>query len=157
MRTPVLLLAIASVALGDGGMVLLHREAAPFVVTVFASPTPPRAGMIDLSVLLQTNETLDPVLDADVQFALENGESKIQAQATHDQAQNKMLYAASVRLDHSGEWRYSVIVRNAIAVDGVIAVSPEEPRLAAYAGYLALPFVCLAIFALHQRLSLRKK
>jgi hypothetical protein len=157
MRIPILLLAFAPVLLADGGMVLLHREAAPFVVTVFASPTPPRAGMIDLSVLLQTSETLDPVLDAEVQLVLENGGSNIRAIATHDQTQNKMLFAASVHLDHPGDWRYSVIVKNAITVDGIIAVSPEQPRLAAYAGYLALPFVCLAIFALHQWLSLSRR
>ena len=37
----------------DGGTVLLHKESPPFVVTVFASPNPPRAGACDISVLVQ--------------------------------------------------------------------------------------------------------
>lgn len=153
MRPLALLLIASGLLPADGGIVLLHREAGPYAVTVFASPSPPRTGTIDMSVLVQTSETLDPVLDAAVPIVLTNGSSEIRALATHAQAQNKMLYAASVLLDRPGDWRYKVTI-NGISVAGVIAVAPQMPKAAAYAGYLALPFFCLAILALHQWLSL---
>lgn len=158
-----LLLAASARLLADGGLVLLHQQSPPFVITVFESPTPPRAGAIDLSVLLQASETLEPVLDAEVQIELAKDGSHLQVRATRDQAQNKLLYAASVDLDDPGAWRYSVSVRTAggasrpITVSGNIAVAAEQPKLAAYGSYLALPFFCLAIFALHQWLRWRQR
>jgi hypothetical protein len=148
-----LLLATSARLLADGGMVLMHQQTPPFAITVFASPTPPRAGLLDLSVLLQSSETLEPVLDADVNIELTKNGSRVQARATRDHAQNKLLYAASVQLGDPGEWRYTVSVRTATApvtFTGVIAVATEQPKLAAYWSYLVLPFLCLAIFALHQ-------
>ena len=155
MRRLLLLFTAASLLMADGGVVLLHQEIPPLAITVFAAPVPPRAGIVDLSVLLQTVETLDSVLDADVQLTLTNGADRIQTRATHDQTQNKMLYAASVRLENPGDWRYTVAVRtprdgSPMSVSGVISVAAAEPKWTAYAAYLALPFICLAIFALHQ-------
>jgi hypothetical protein len=158
-----LLLATSARLLADGGMVLLHQQSPPFVITVFASPTPPRVGAIDLSVLLQASETLEPVLDAEVQIELSKSGSQIQVRATRDQTQNKLLYAASLHLDDPGAWRYTVSVRSAgrtskpITISGNIAVAAEQPKLAAFGSYLALPFLCLAIFALHQWLRWRKR
>lgn len=156
-----LLMASCARLLADGGMILVHQQSPPFVITIFASPTPPRVGEIDLSVLLQSSETLDPVLDAEVQIELAKHGAPIQVRATHDQAQNKLLYAASVPLEDPGMWRYTVSIQAAhitskpVAISGNLAVAPEQPKLASYGGYLALPFVCLAIFALHQGLRCR--
>lgn len=154
MRLPLLLLAAVSLLRADGGAVLLHQEAGPWIVTVFLSPAPPRAGSLDLSVLLQRTGSTDPVLDAPVQLRLTHGDSAILAPATHARAQNKMLYAATVPLDEPGDWRYSVTIGSqpSVTVSGSMAVAPREPKLEAYSGYLAFPFVCLAVFALHQRL-----
>jgi hypothetical protein len=158
-----LVLATATRLLADGGMVLLHQESAPFVVTVFGSPAPLRAGAVDLSVLLQSSETMEPILDGDVDFILTNGDSDIRVRATRAQAQNKLLYAASVHLDHAGEWNYRISVGGAqhasapVVIPGVIIVDAEQPKPAAYGTYLALPFVWLAIFALHQWLRSRKR
>jgi hypothetical protein len=156
MRAIVLRLAATALLFADGGIVLLHRNAPPYVVTVFASPNPPRAGMIDMSVLVRSGDTLDPVLDTDVQIALTNGSSQIHAHTTHEEAQNKMLYAASVPLDRAGDWHDTVAIHG-IQVEGVIAVAQPMPKPATYAGYLAFPFVCLSILALHQWLHLRRR
>jgi hypothetical protein len=158
MRTLTVFFATAYLLLADGGSVLLYRESPPFIVTVFASPTPARAGVIDLSVLLQATDTLDPVLDADVRFLLSNGADRIQARASHREAQNKMLYAASVLLDHPGRWQYTVSIAPArgslppAIATGTIAVAEGEPKLEAYRIYVAFPFACLAVYAVHQRL-----
>lgn len=148
----------APLLLADGGAVLLHQEAPPYVVTVFASPAPPQAGRIDVSVLLQSAETLEAVLDAPVTFEFVHGDARVQAVATHGAAQNKMLYAASVALEEPGEWRYSVRAGTAgLQVQGVLAVGAKSTKLETYWFYLALPFVFLAVFALHQYLKLRRR
>jgi hypothetical protein len=149
------LFLLAPLLLADGGSVLMRTEKPPYVVTVFASPTPPRVGAIDLSVLVQSGESLDPVLDADVRVRFSRNGSETQAVAIHDQAQNKLLYATTVDLPESGEWHYDVTIGGQrdtapIIVPGVIRVMPSQPGLSSYWIYLTLPFFCLLIFSLHQ-------
>jgi hypothetical protein len=152
-----LLLASSARLLADGGMVLLHKEGPPFAITVFVSPAPPRTGVVDLSILIQANETLDPVLDADVDLILTRNESEMHVRATRDQAQNKLLYAASVHLDDPGEWTFTASVRTPSLQDkaaGAIKLAAGQPeKIQAYRAYFALPFVWLALFAIHQRLA----
>jgi len=157
-----LLLATSTPVFADGGTVLMRTQSPPFIVTVFASPTPPRVGDTDLSVLVQSSETLEPVLDADVRFAFVSSRSQIQVRATRSQARNKLLYAASVQLNDPGKWHYSVSIGTVdstsrpVTVSGAVAVAPARPKLVAYWGYLMLPFLSLTILALHQRLRFRR-
>jgi hypothetical protein len=155
-----LFLAASTPVFADGGAILLHKQSPPFVVTVFGSPTPPRVGAIDLSILVQSSETLAPVLDADVRVDLVRNGSQEHVRAARSQARNKLLYATSVDLDDPGEWRYSVSIETAksepAVVSGSISVGAEQPKLAAYWPYLMLPFLSLAILALHQWLRFRK-
>jgi len=151
-------LAVATTPLfADGGTVLSRQESGSFVVTVFATPVPLRAGPIDLSVLVQRRDSLEPVLDANVSIRLD-GNSQIVAAATRSQAQNKLLYAASLNLPQPGAWMYTVSVNSpagqATMSRGFQADGPAPP-LAAYAFYLAIPPVFIAIFMLHQWLSRR--
>ncbi len=161
MRTLGLIIALIMTAAGlmaDGGTVLLHQEAEPYIVTVFASPSQVRAGgTVDLSVLVQIKETLEPALDVNVDVTLIHGSSRIQTRATREQTQNKLLSAVSVVLPQPGDWSYEISIRNA-RLTGTMTVAGPEPRLEAYAGYLAFPFICLAVLALHQwlRISGRK-
>ncbi|HWE49624.1 MAG TPA: hypothetical protein VG273_07545 [Bryobacteraceae bacterium] len=153
MRGAGVLLAcvFSSLLFADGGMVLQRAEKGPLAITVFATQAP-----LDLSVLVQNRETLEPVLDADVRVTLTHGESRVAIRATHDQAQNKLLYVASAKPNEPGEWRYAVSVGNA-EISGVVHVASEQPKLAAYWSYLALPFPLIAIFMLHQWLQSRPK
>ncbi len=141
----------------DGGVVLSRQESSPFVVTVFAAPVPLRSGPIDLTVLVQTRAALEPVLDANVSIRLD-GDSQIVAAATRSQAQNKLLYAAPLNLPQPGTWKYTVSVKSAAGqatISGSFQAAEPAPPLAAYAFYLAIPPVLIAIFVLHQWLSRR--
>ena len=141
----------------DGGAVLSRQESGPFVITVFAAPVPLRAGPLDLTVLVQTRDALEPVLDANVSIRLD-GDSQIVAAATRSQAQNKLLYAATLNLPHPGEWKYTVSVQSALgqaAISGGFQAGPPSPPLTSYWFYLAIPLVLIAIFVLHQWLSRR--
>jgi hypothetical protein len=158
--SPIALCAVALFAtslFADGGAVLSRQESGPFVITVFAMPVPLRAGPIDLTVLVQTRDSLEPILDANVSIRLA-GDSQLGAAATRSQAQNKLLYAAALQLPQPGEWKYTVAVRTAsgqAAISGAFQAGPPAPPLASYWFYVAIPLVAIAIFVLHQWLSRR--
>ena len=152
-------LAMSAPILADGGAVLLHEQRPPFVITVFGSPVPLHAGVVDLSVFVQSSETLEPMLDADVQIRLRSGRSEAQLRATRAESNNRLMYSASAHLDDPGKWDYSLSVKTgsqAVDLTGSFDVSPEPPKLVTYWPYLLLPFCALAVFALHQKLSLRR-
>ena len=154
-----LFLAMSAPLFADGGAVLLHGQHPPLVVTVFGSPVPVRAGAVDLTVFVQSSETLEPVLDADVLIRLRSSRSEVEIRATRAQSSNKLMYVASAHLDNRGKWDYSVTVKTAsqpAEFTGSFEVSSEPKKLALYWPYLALPFCALAVFALHQKLSLRR-
>ena len=129
-----------------------RQDAGPFVITVFAAPA-------ELSVLVQNRETLEPDLEATVSIRLQHGDSDVTVRATRKQAHNKLLRAAAVNLDDPGEWRDTVTVSRAgiqASVTGTLNVAPVKPKLASYWSYLAFPPVCIALFAVHQRLRVRQ-
>ncbi len=141
----------------DGGAVLSRQESGPFMITVFAAPVPLRAGPLDLTVLVQTRDALEPVLDANVSIRLDS-DSQIVAAATRSQAQNKLLYATTLNLPQPGTWKYTVSVRSAsgqAAISGGFQAGPPAPPLKSYWFYVAIPMVLIAIFVLHQWLSRR--
>jgi hypothetical protein len=176
LRLMYALAVLAAPLFGDGGAVLSRQESGPFVITVFA-PLPIRAGPVDVTVLVQTRSALEPVLDANVSILLD-GVTQI---ATRSQAQNKLLYAATLNLPHPGEWNYTVCVKSSaaqvvhatfsrvssipktnaaeaactVAISGSFQAAEPAPPLAAYTFYLAIPPVLIAIFILHQWLSRR--
>jgi hypothetical protein len=156
MRRALLFLAFAANLFADGGAVVLRRDSGPFLITVFASPGTPRVGMADFSVMLQDRESLAPVLDADVSLALDDAPP---IPLTHQFAQNKLLYAASVTLDRVGRSQLSLTVRRgdaAVSVGGEIEVAPALGAVA-YWRYLVFPPVAMTIFGIHQWLRSRRR
>jgi hypothetical protein len=143
----------------DGGAVQFEKSAGPFVVTVFTTPTPLRAGPVDISLMVQSRENHQPVLDcqAIVQLRKEGG-TNIRSAATHEAAQNKLLYAAQVNVPEPGLWELEVAIEHgddAINVAGEIAVAPANPVLLVYWRSLALPPLLISLFAVNQWLKRR--
>src|SRR5262245_52718855 len=84
----------------DGGAVRLREQAGAYQVTVFTSPTPLRAGPVDLSVLVQDAATKECVPEARVAVRLTargTGEA-LECPATSEAATNKLLQAAIFQL-----------------------------------------------------------
>ena len=157
-RAAVLLLALTPALLADGGAIQSRQEAGPFVVTVFTSPAPLRAGPVDMSVLVQNRDTSQTVLDAAVSLHLQRADSDIAIPATRARAQNKLLYAANVDLAEPGEWQYFVTVIHGdsrATVSGRMIAAPAATKLAAYWTYLAFPPLCIVLFGIHQWLGKR--
>ncbi|MGH8047579.1 MAG: hypothetical protein ACREKL_10055 [Chthoniobacterales bacterium] len=159
-------------ARGDGGAVLSQQNSGPYRVTLFGSPSPLRAGPADLSVMIQDAKTGDPVLDQSVTInvqAAANPKSEAwvppccsmktiagTVAATHENAQNKLLYAANVALPASGE--HDIIVKigdEGAPLESKVAVQPPSAPASSYWAWLAAPPLFIGVFALNQRLRRR--
>jgi hypothetical protein len=158
---PALVILAQATALADGGTVQLRREAGDLVVTVFTSPSPLSVGPVDISLLLQNRDGLEPVLDAKVSLTLRKDASSIEFQArpTREQARNKLLYAAPVMFSEPGNWQIAVTVaRNGTEASarGILEVATAPGKSASYAGYIAFPPVVIGLFMLRERLIRRR-
>lgn len=144
----------------DGGTVQFEKSAGPFVITVFTTPSPLRAGPVDLSLMIQSRDSQQPVLDCQVFVQLrKEGATSIRSAATHEAAQNKLLYAAPVKVPEPGLWELEAAIQHgddSINVAGEISVAPANPVLLVYWRSLALPPLFIALFAVNQWLKRRR-
>ena len=159
-----LLIAIAwfaglSRAHADGGVVQFEKSAGPFVITVFTMPSPLRAGPVDISLMIQSRDSQQPVLDCQALVQLrKEGAMSIRSEATHEAAQNKLLYAALVEVPESGLWELEAEIKHgdvSINVAGEINVASSAPVLLVYWRSLALPPLFISLFAVNQWLKRR--
>lgn len=164
MRAAVLLaaLACAAPAWADGGLVRISQPAGPFVVTVFSAPTPLRAGPIDLSVLVQDPDGDRTVLDAEVHVSMYQvgGSRHLHTSATHDQATNKLLYAALLDLPEPGAWEVKLYITRgsqSAELSFLVDADPPLPPWRAYWFYFVLPVVGIVVLTLHQWLVLHRQ
>jgi hypothetical protein len=152
----------ATAARGDGGTMLLHQDAGPFTITLFAAPLPLQAGAADLSVLVQDRRSgevlLDPVIDLTLVPEATNA-SHDTVRMTRGQASNRLLQAATVRFPSSGKWRLTLLVRrgNDVArLSTECTVEPDSSRTALVWFYILLPVGIILLFVLHQGLKFRQ-
>ena len=147
---------LAAPAHADGGTVQLSQTSGPFLVTVLTAPTPLRAGLIDVSVLVQDGDSRAPLLDAALAVTLRPVDASApsrEAPATHAAATNKLFYAALLDVPTAGRWTIDVSIAagtRATSVSCVVDVAPPLAPAARYWPYLILPFAAIALYALHQ-------
>jgi len=142
-------------ASADGGLVRLSAEAGPFRLTAFTSPTPLRAGPVDVSVLVQDAADGAPVLDAEVEvraMAASGGEAIVEA-ATRGGASNRLLRSALLRIPDAGRFTLEVLVtRRGVSARAAceIDVLPALSAPIAYWPYFALPPAAIVLFTLRR-------
>ena len=143
----------------DGGTVQFKKSAGPFSITVFTTPSPLRSGPVDISLMIQSSDN-QPLLDCVTEVQLrKEGEVSIRSEATHGAAQNKLFYAAQVRIPKSGVWDLDVTIRrgdDSARVSGAITVAASNPVLLVYWRSLAIPPILISLFALNQWLTRRR-
>jgi len=155
----------------------LRETRGPFSVTVFVSPEAINGGLTDVSVLVQSQRNGDVVLDADVSLSLNPADGVTTSEldpfcgpalqsangtphsrtvrATHEQASNKLLYAALLKLGALGNWPLQVNVSrgpDSARFDCVLPAATTSARLSGLWPYLAFPPIAIAAFALNQKL-----
>ncbi len=158
----VMLVCVTAAALyADGGTLQLRQASGPLVLSVFTAPATIRAGNVDFSVLVQKAAGLDPLLDANVEVRAENGAGIVVSKAaTHDNAQNKLLYATSLNLRTAGDWKFTVRVQDSASIEqvsGKLVAEAGEPRFLAHWPQWAFVPVLLLLFVFHQSLKVRQQ
>ena len=156
MQRWALLLALFTpgMARGDGGIVRASEPAGPYRVTVFTSPTPLRAGVVDISVLVQDsggNTVPDKRVRIQVMPAGQPG-SETTHEATREAATNKLYQAAALELT-PGMWQVRVDVsgeKGSGAVRFEMAVGEAPPAWREMAFWIALPLLPVLLFLLVQ-------
>jgi hypothetical protein len=157
------LLVSLSPVRADGGTVRLSEVAGNYRITVFTSPTPLRAGLIDVSVLVQDAKTSGFVPDARVTITMapleRPGETVVQP-ASHEAATNKTFQAAVVELPSAGWWNFVV------EIDGpsgraethlTIEAGEPWPGWVHFLPWILWPLIPIGLFAMHQWLVRRRK
>lgn len=144
----------ARVVRADGGVVLWQRTTGPFTATVFSAETPLRPGPADISVLLERAGGRRPVLDAQVFIELENETGvTVNAEATRNQARNKLLYCSLMNLPAAGRWKMKLNVSRGgerAEASGDLNVAEPRPMPLPYWELFSLPPTIMVLFLINQ-------
>ncbi len=152
---------LTSTVRADGGTVLWQRTTEPFTVTVFTAESPLRTGPTDISLVVESADESHRLVDAQVFITLENeAGTTVQAEATHRQARNKLLYCSLINLPEPGHWKMKIIVEHgserAEFLDHLI-VSGKKPMVIAYWKLLAFPPTIMILFVINQWLGRNRR
>jgi hypothetical protein len=123
-------LALATNARANGGQVrVASQPAGPYLVTVFTSPVPLRAGVVDVSVLLQRQGSQEIVEAARIAVVVTTASGEVVSRfpATREQATNKLFYAAEFPLERPGQYWMTVEVDGPEGSGFVRFVATVEP------------------------------
>ena len=151
-------------ARADGGQVRAMQTHGDLKLTVFTSPSPLRAGPIDVSVLLQDARTGETIPDADITVTLtppNKSQPPLRVIATTDAATNKLLRAALLELPSPGDWQFRVEctvpqAESLITATFNATVAEPLPRWLTVWPWFAWPLVAVALFAVHRTLVARR-
>ena len=140
----------------------LSEEKGGYRITVFTAPTPFRAGLVDISVLVQDASTLEPVpgVRVNVQAAPRGRpDESVGYPATAQAATNKLFNAAVFELPEAGWWDVQVSVegtRGPARLRFEVEAAERLPGWLALWPWIAWPCVVILVFSVHQRLVRRR-
>jgi hypothetical protein len=147
----------------DGGAVRLSERWGHYRITVFTSPTPLRAGPVDVSVFVQDAATGEPVANAQIAVRAsprEHSEAAIHQRATADAATNKLFQAALFDLPQAGWWDVTINVEGLgepVEVHFEMEADEPLPRVWEMTPWIAWPAVVVLLFVVHKWLVQRKR
>jgi hypothetical protein len=150
-----------SVARADGGTVRYSGRFGERLITVFTDPTPPRSGVVDVSVLIQEASTGKPRPDIPVIVEaqrVDHPRKQIRAPATTQAATNKLLRAAQLDLA-AGRWHVDIVVENSGLVSPAefdLDVAEGLPAWIQMSFWIGWPLAAIGLFVMHQFLVRRR-
>ncbi len=158
------LLLLPSLAAADGGTLRLSEKKDGYRIAVFTTPTPLRAGLADISVLVQEAATGEPVSGVPVSITVQKYDGghhvlmvggEICHPATTQAATNKLYYAATFILPEPGWYSVEVSIIGAKGPTNagfdVEAAEPLPPVLTVLP-WVGWPLLAIALFIIHQLL-----
>ena len=115
----------------DDAVVRLQGASGPFHISIFGPRGPLEPGPCDISVLVQDAKSEEPILDAEVDVAVQPAAAGDGAaiRATRRRSSNKLLESTTVQLSSSGPWELRVFVRRGseqAALSTVLQPAPPE-------------------------------
>lgn len=122
---------------GVGTQQINNQNIGPYRIWAWSDPEPPVVGSYHVAVALTESLENDPngfagepILNADVVVEMEHQTSGVQliAQATHEDAVNKLFYEAILAPQQTGTWEIRVIIQG-----------PEGPVQASYSDEVESP------------------
>jgi hypothetical protein len=143
----------------DGGQVRAIERQGEYQITVFTSPTPLRAGTVDVSVLVQDAASGHAIPDGRIAVELaprDGAHPAIRVIATNEAATNKLLRAAIVELPTSGSWNARIEFTPADSKSAPFAVSfpfdaaPPLPAWLTVWPWFTWPIVVVVLFIIHR-------
>ncbi|QDU63875.1 hypothetical protein Pan216_47560 [Planctomycetes bacterium Pan216] len=146
---------LATSLFGDGGTVRAVEEVDGLRLTMMTSPEPPRAGVVDISLLLQDGASGKAILDRELVVRVwPEGDARRGdlVAATHAAATNKLLYSALVEIPRAGDWNIAAVAdtkAGTIEATTSIEIQPPLPAWTELWGWIALPLVPIALFLHH--------
>jgi hypothetical protein len=145
---------MAPEARGDGGTLRLSRRSGDWQVSVFTSPSPLRAGPVDVSVLVQQAATGRTLLDVPVlvRVWLVGGPERVQEmRATSAAATNKLFQAAILELPDAGRYHVAVSVGESdVPMEFEMEADQPPPTWLDLAVWIGWPFALVLLFATHR-------
>jgi hypothetical protein len=149
-------------ARADGGALRLYERANGYRIALFSSPTPLRAGPVDISLLVQDADTLEPARVTDVSVALTRMGDRmatLHIPATTEAATNKLLHAAVFDLPKPGRWMIEVAVEGSRGPGRVrfeLEAAEPLPRWLSLWPWWSWPALAVLLYAIHQILVYRR-
>lgn len=145
----------------DGGVLRLSAQSGDYQISVFSSPTPLRAGPVDISALVQDASTGKPFTDAQVTVRMTApGKSALEYPATSAVATNKLFHSAQFDLPESGRWTLEVSVqgpRGPAMVRGELDAAEALPKWHALWPWFGWPALVIALFGIHVTIDQKHK
>jgi hypothetical protein len=142
-------LLLAADVRADVGTLRRSEERGGRRITVLTSPTPLRAGTVEVKVLVQ--QTGRTIPDVQVKVKTSRGDRRQQAAAVA----SSPFHVATLELAESGRWRIEVEVEKSAPVGFDVEVAEPAPSWHELAPWVAWPIVPIVLFAVHQGLVRR--
>jgi len=158
MPAPLLLVAallwFVPWACADGGTLRLSQKRGDLRVSVFTSPTPVRAGVVDISVLVQEERSGQPLADEPVEIRamIRDIEMPFVVVARGDAATNTLLRCASVSMERAGTWRVEVEVRQEVFAFEMDVAKAAAPWIE-LGPWIFWPVAAIGVFMLYRKLG----
>lgn len=137
----------------DGGTVRFSKQTGSYRVTLFTAPASLRAGVADFSILVQSADSDQPILDVPVTvhvYPEHDLQQRRGGRATTKAATNKLFQAIALELAEPGRWHVEVTVGAASPVETVLEVGPPMPAWLDLGLWIGWPVVAILLFAIHQ-------
>jgi hypothetical protein len=150
------LFRLPSPAMADGGTIRLSEQAGNYQIAVFTSPTPLRAGPVDVSMLIQDAATRKPVSEVQVTITAKRRDRPnllIRRPATIEAATNKLFRAATFELPEPGSWDIDVSIDGPLGKAQArfdVEASESLPRCLAMWWWIGWPVLPILLFSWHQ-------